>query len=83
MNINCEYSSSCPDIVDPAQVFGEDRYIGHDEPSLLFYPNKPGSDNRMRYSVTLSRGRRWLVPLNRAGLQLRAQRRAVVRAGPV
>ncbi len=36
-------------------MFGEDRYVGHDEPSLLFYSNKPGSGNRMQYSVTLPR----------------------------
>ena len=36
-------------------MFGEDEYVGHDEPSLLFYSNKPGSGNRMQYSVTLPR----------------------------
>jgi hypothetical protein len=55
MNMSCEYSSLCPDVVDPAQVFDSDRYVGHDEPSLLFYSNQPGSGNRMRYSVTLPR----------------------------
>jgi hypothetical protein len=32
-----------------------DRYVGHDEPSLLFYSNKADSGNRMRYSITLPR----------------------------
>jgi hypothetical protein len=53
MSISCEYSTLCPDVVDPARVFGEDEYVGHDEPSLLFYSNKPGAGNRAQYSVTL------------------------------
>jgi hypothetical protein len=53
MSISCEYSTLCPDIVDSQQVYGEDRYVGHDEPSLLFYSNRPGSGNNMQYSVTL------------------------------
>ena len=53
VSINCEYSTLCPDLVDSAQVFGTERYVGHDEPSLGFYSNKPGAGNRMQYSVTL------------------------------
>jgi hypothetical protein len=53
MSISCEYSTLCPDITDSAQVFGEDEYVGHDEPSLLFYSNTPGSGNRTQYTVTL------------------------------
>jgi len=34
-----------------ANVF--DHYVGHDEPSLLFYSNTPGSGNQMQYTVTL------------------------------
>ena len=52
MSIKCEYSTLCPDVNDSA-VFGEDEYVGHDEPSLLMYSNTPGSGNRMRYNVTL------------------------------
>src|SRR5215467_3394052 len=55
MSINCEYSTLCPDLVDSSQVFGEDRYVGHDEPSLVAYSNRPGAGNNMRYSVTLPR----------------------------
>ena len=36
-----------------SQVYGEDEYVGHDEPSLLFYSNQAGSGNRTQYSVTL------------------------------
>ena len=43
----------CPDIADSSQVFGADEYVGHDEPSLLFYSNKPGSGNQTQYTVTL------------------------------
>jgi hypothetical protein len=32
-------------------VFG--HYVGHDEPSVLFYSNTPGSGNHMQYNVTL------------------------------
>lgn len=53
VHINCEYSRECPDIADSQQVFGEDEYVGHDEPSLLFYSNQPGSGNRSQYTVTL------------------------------
>jgi hypothetical protein len=52
MSIKCEYSTLCPDVNDSA-VFGDDEYVGHDEPSLLMYSNTPGSGNRMRYNVTL------------------------------
>ena len=55
MSINCEYSTLCPDITDSARVFGEDEYVGHDEPSLLFYSNHPGSGNRTQYAITLPR----------------------------
>jgi hypothetical protein len=55
MSISCEYSTLCPDVVDPTTAFGTDRYVGHDEPSLLFYSNRPGSGNQMQYQITLPR----------------------------
>jgi len=33
----------------------EGQYVGHDEPSLLFYSNVPGSGNHMRYRLVLPR----------------------------
>ncbi|GAC1673834.1 MAG: hypothetical protein NVS9B2_22720 [Steroidobacteraceae bacterium] len=33
----------------------EGLYVGHDEPSLLFYSNVPGSGNHMRYRLVLPR----------------------------
>jgi hypothetical protein len=37
----------CTEVYDSEDVFG--HYVGHDEPSLLFYSNRPGSGNRMQY----------------------------------
>ena len=50
--ITCEYSRLCPDLASQAEIFGSE-YVGHDEPSNLFYSNVPGSGNRMSYDVTL------------------------------
>lgn len=43
----------CAEVHDSEEVFGEGVYVGHDEPSTLFYSNEPGSGNRMRYQLTL------------------------------
>src|SRR6266566_6124675 len=51
--INCGISSLCTDVNESDEVFG--HYVGHDEPSALFYSNKPGAGNRMRYNLTLPR----------------------------
>jgi hypothetical protein len=51
--INCEYSSLCPDVASPKEAFGDEEYVGHDEPSAVFYSNKPGSGNRNQYEVVL------------------------------
>jgi len=42
----------CQEVSDPNSAFGS-TYVGHDEPSNLFYSNQPGSGNRMRYVLTL------------------------------
>ncbi len=52
MAIDCEYSATCAEVANPAEVFGS-QYVGHDEPSNLFYSNVPGSGNNMKYSLTL------------------------------
>jgi hypothetical protein len=52
MAINCEYSAACAEVANPAEVFGS-RYVGHDEPSNIFYSHVPGSGNRMSYSMRL------------------------------
>jgi hypothetical protein len=46
---------TCTEVWDSEKVFGEGKYIGHDEPSNLFYSDVPGSGNRMRYQLTLPR----------------------------
>ena len=51
MSINCEYRTICADVWNSEQIFG--YYVGHDEPSNLFYSNVPGSGNRMKYILTL------------------------------
>jgi hypothetical protein len=50
--LNCRESSICAEVANPSDVFGN-YYVGHDEPSLLFYSDKPGSGNQMRYQLTL------------------------------
>ena len=52
--INCEYSSMCAEVADPAAVFGSE-YVGHDEPALAFYSNVAGAGNHMTYSFRLPR----------------------------
>ena len=51
--VNCVKASTCTEVVDFEQVFGEGVYVGHDEPSLLFYSDKPGSGNRYSSVLTL------------------------------
>ncbi len=46
----------CTEPMNPTNYEG--NYIGHDEPSLLFYSNKPGSGNSSLYRLTLPRTRR-------------------------
>lgn len=43
----------CMDVYDSEKVFGENHYVGHDEPSALFYSNRAGAGNRMQYELTL------------------------------
>jgi hypothetical protein len=50
--IDCAYSAAmCTEVADSDDVFG--HYVGHDEPSMLFYSNTPGSGNHLRYVLTL------------------------------
>ncbi|HEY7127897.1 MAG TPA: hypothetical protein VH540_28465 [Ktedonobacterales bacterium] len=49
--LDCSKAKLC---ADPTQKYDEDHaYIGHDEPSLLFYSNVPGSGNQMQYQLVL------------------------------
>ena len=52
--IDCSKGSPiCTEVYDSENVFGNGVYVGHDEPSTLFYSNTPGSGNQMRYQLTL------------------------------
>jgi hypothetical protein len=42
----------CPEVEDYDAAFN-DIYVGHDEPSVLFYSNRPGAGNSMRYDLKL------------------------------
>lgn len=52
--IDCEYSSLCAEVANSSDVFGS-GYVGHDEPSAVFYSNVPGAGNHMTYSLRLPR----------------------------
>jgi hypothetical protein len=64
----------CTEVYDSESVFGEGRYVGHDEPSLLFYSNQPGAGNRNRWNLTIPKdpphdvvpGRTWNFQLHPA-----------------
>src|SRR5205823_8471053 len=54
MALDCSQGRiACTEVQDPEKVFGEGVYVGHDEPSVLFYSNQPGAGNRMQYQLTL------------------------------
>ena len=52
-HIDCTKATLCTEVNDSEKVFGEGVYVGHDEPSLLFYSNTPGSGNRYSSVLTL------------------------------
>ena len=50
--IDCaDASAMCAEVGNSDQVFG--HYVGHDEPSVLFNSNVPGSGNHMSYNLIL------------------------------
>jgi len=52
MHINCAQAAAmCTEVAGSENVFG--HYVGHDEPSMLFFSHKNGSGNHMSYNVTL------------------------------
>jgi hypothetical protein len=51
---NCALNTNwCTEVADSESVFGEDVYVGHDEPSLLYYGNTPGAGNNNTYLLRL------------------------------
>src|SRR5690349_12715006 len=53
VHINCAESSACAEVGQYQEVFGSNYYVGHDEPSTLFWSDRPGSGSRMQYTMTL------------------------------
>nr|HET6902375.1 hypothetical protein [Ktedonobacteraceae bacterium] len=61
-NIDCSTGVSiCTEVQDSEGVFG--HYVGHDEPSNLFYSNVPGSGNQNRWQLTLPKDPTPTAPL--------------------
>jgi hypothetical protein len=52
-HLDCTKATLCTEVLDSEKVFGQGVYVGHDEPSLLFYSNQPGSGNRYSSVLTL------------------------------
>jgi hypothetical protein len=53
-SINCAKGATvCTEVSESEAAFGEGVYVGHDEPSTLFYSGAAGSGNQMRYQLTL------------------------------
>jgi hypothetical protein len=43
----------CAELANPKEAFKGYGYVGHDEPSTVFYSNRPGAGNQARYQLTL------------------------------
>ena len=84
-SINCAKGATvCTEVSDSEQAFGEGVYVGHDEPSTLFYSGAPGSGNQMRYQLTLPKDPSTSNPTARwEVIQLRAASGLLVRYGDV
>ena len=51
---NAAHGGGCVDVSNAYPSVGwNGSYVGHDEPSLLFYSNKAGSGNNQSYTITL------------------------------
>ncbi len=54
LNISCYNSAAlCTEVGNSEEVFGEDHYVGHDEPGVHFFSDQPGSGNRFQSQLTL------------------------------
>ena len=61
--LSCTKSATCTEVLDSEAVFGEGVYVGHDEPSTLFYSNRPGSGNSNQWQLTLPKDPTPTAPL--------------------
>jgi hypothetical protein len=54
MHLDCSKGLAlCTEVHDSEAVFGEDVYVGHDEPSTLFYDSHAGAGNNNTYLLRL------------------------------
>ena len=54
MHLDCASGKPvCTEVHDSELVFGEDNYVGHDEPALTFYDNHAGAGNNVGYALQL------------------------------
>ena len=51
--VDCAESSFCAEVADPESAFPGYKYVGHDEPSNLFYSNVDGSGNTNQWRLKL------------------------------
>ncbi|TMD87671.1 MAG: hypothetical protein E6I78_02060 [Chloroflexi bacterium] len=49
---DCSELAICTEVANPQEAFGN-YYVGHDEPSVEFYSNVPGSGNHNQYQLTI------------------------------
>jgi hypothetical protein len=61
--LSCTKAATCTEVLDSEAVFGEGVYVGHDEPSTLFYSNRPGSGNSNQWQLTLPKDPTPTAPL--------------------
>ena len=53
-HISCYNSSGlCTEVGNSEEVFGEDHYVGHDEPGVHFFSDQPGAGNQFQSQLTL------------------------------
>jgi len=54
MHLDCSTGTPlCAEVHDSETVFGQDVYVGHDEPALTFYDNHAGAGNNATYLLKL------------------------------
>jgi len=70
MFLSCDDRTNCTEVQNSAEVFGANYYVGHDEPSTLFYSSLPGSGNQMTYRLTLPSDPPGTSPTNTYNFQL-------------
>src|SRR5947207_3298288 len=52
-HLDCSTGKLCTEVYNSELVFGEDVYVGHDEPANLFYDSHPGAGNNATYLLRL------------------------------